>query len=37
MIRFLMKKEKVMKIFWKKCVRCLEIVGEYAMQKYGLK
>ena len=26
-----------MKKFFRKCLRCLEILGEYGMQKYGMK
>ncbi|GEM_PF-6334029 len=31
------KKREAMKKFFRKCVRCLEILGDYGMQKYGMK
>ena len=31
------KKREAMKKFFRKCLRCLEILGEYGMQKYGMK
>ena len=34
---FLNKKREAMKKFFRKCLRCLEILGEYGMQKYGMK